>query len=210
VATATTGTTGSTGTTITDALRQTFRRAWWSLIIRGILAITLGVLILAKPFDSIQVFAIVIALWAIFAGITEIVQSIELKPYFSSWWALLLGGLISAAFGVAAFYYYPDLSLAFAVTWASFWLGLTGIMGIAVGVQQKKLGLPWGGVFTWGILSVAASIACWVSPPATLGAIMGLIAGFALVSGIALLVGAFQIKSKANQIEQFVRQPSPA
>jgi uncharacterized membrane protein HdeD (DUF308 family) len=195
---------------LTDTLKQTFRRGWWSLVIRGALALALGILILAKPFDSIAAFALVIAIWALFSGITEIVHAFELKPIFSSWWMLLLGGLISAGFGVAALYYYPILSLTFAVTWASFWLALTGIMGIAVAVQEKKMGIPWGWLFAWGILCVAASIACWLSPPATLGAIMGLIAGFAIVSGVALLVGAFRLRSVEEDVKHAVRQPTPA
>jgi len=195
---------------IGDTLKQATHRAWWSLVIRGILALVLGILILVKPFDSIAAFALVVAVWALVAGITEIVHAIDLKPFFSSWWMLLLGGLISAAFGVAALYYYPGLSLAFAVTWFSFWLGLSGILGIAGSLQQKKLGLPWGGVFAWGLLSLVASIACWVSPPATLGAIMGLIAAFAILGGIALLVGAFKLKSMEQDVKQAVRQPSPA
>jgi len=195
---------------LTDTLKQTFRRAWWSLVIRGALALALGILILAKPFDSIAAFALVIAIWALFSGITEIVHAIDLKPIFGSWWMLLVGGLISAGFGVAALYYYPALSIAFAVTWASFWLALTGIMGIAVAFQEKKMGLPWGWVFTWGIVCVAASVACWLSPPATLGAIMGLIAGFAIVSGIALLIGAFRLRSVEEDVKHAVRQPTPA
>src|SRR5262249_51401306 len=142
--------------------------------------LVLGILILVRPFDSIAAFALVIAIWALVAGITEIVHAFDLKPYFSSWWMLLLGGLISGAFGIAALYFYPALSLTFAITWVSFWLALTGILGIAVSMQEKKLGLQWGWTFTWGVLCLAASIACWLSPPATLGAIMGLIAGFAI------------------------------
>ena len=195
---------------LTDTLKQTARRTWWALVIRGLLGLALGILILVKPFDSIAAFALVIAIWALVAGITEIVHAFDVKPFFSYWWMLLVGGLISAAFGVAALYYYPGLSLAFAVTWASFWLLLTGIMGISVSFQQKKLGLPWGGVFTWGLLCVAAGIACWVSPPVTLGAIMGLIAGFAIFSGIALLVGAFKLRSLEGEVKQAVRQPTPA
>jgi uncharacterized membrane protein HdeD (DUF308 family) len=195
---------------LTDTIRQTLHRGWWSLVIRGALALALGILIFVKPFDSIAAFALVIAIWALFSGITEIVYSFELKPVLSSWWMLLLAGLISAAFGVAALYYYPGLSLAFAITWVSFWLGLSGILGIAVSLQQKKAGMPWGWVFAWGLVALVASIAAWVSPPATLGAIMGLIAGYAIVSGIVLLVAAFRLKSMAHDIKQAVRQPSPA
>jgi len=195
---------------VTDTLRQAFRRTWWALVIRGVLALALGIFILARPFDSVAVFALVIAIWALVAGITEIVHAIELKPLFGSWWMLLLAGLVSAAFGVAALYYYPGLSLAFAVTWVSFWLALSGILGIAAAMQQKKAGLPWGWVLTWGIVSLGASIVALVSPPATLGAIMGLIAGFAIVSGIVLLVGAFRVKSMVQDATQSLRQPSPA
>lgn len=195
---------------LTDTLRQGFQRAWWSLVIRGVLALVLGIFILAKPFDSIAAFALVIAIWALASGITEVAHAFALKPFFSSWWLLLLGGLISAGFGVAALYYYPGLSLAFAVTWASFWLALSGILGIMVAVQQKRMSLPWGWVFTWSVVCVAASILAWMSPPATLGAIMGLIAGYAIISGIALLVGAFRVKALGLEVKQAVRQPAPA
>jgi uncharacterized membrane protein HdeD (DUF308 family) len=195
---------------LTDTLRQAFQGAWWSLVIRGVLALVLGIFILAKPFDSIAAFALVIAIWALVSGITEIAHAFDLKPFFNSWWLLLLGGLISTGFGVAALYYYPGLSLAFAVTWTSFWLALSGIVGIVVAVQQKRMSLPWGWVLTWGVVCVAASIVAWMSPPATLGAIMGLIAGYAIISGIALLIGAFRVKSLGREVKQAVRQPAPA
>lgn len=195
---------------LSDSLKQAFRRTWWALVIRGLLAVALGVFILAKPLDSVAAFALVIAIWAIVAGITEIVHSLDLRPFFGSWWVLLLGGLVSVVFGVAALYYYPDLSLAFAVTWVSFWLMLSGILGITVSVRQRQAGLPWGWVFTWGLLSIAVSIVALASPPATLVAIMGLISAFAIVSGVTLLVGAFRLKSVAEGVSQAVRQPSPA
>src|SRR5262249_62202031 len=116
---------------LTDTVKQVVHRSWWSLVIRGVIALTLGILIIAKPMDSIAVFALLIAVWALFTGITEIVHAFDVKPFFSSWWMLLLAGVISTAFGVAAFYYYPNLSLAFAITWVSFWLSLSGIIGIA-------------------------------------------------------------------------------
>lgn len=195
---------------LADTVKQAYRQIWWSLVVRGLVAVALGVLILVKPFDSIAAFALVIAIWALFAGITEIVHAFDIRRFFGSWWLMLIGGLVSAAFGVAALMFYPTLSLAFAVSWASFWLGITGLLGIAGAMQQRRAGLPWGWVFFWGLTCVAASIAAWVSPPATLGAIMGLIAAFALVSGIALLVAAYRLKSIERGVRQVVHQPSTA
>lgn len=193
---------------LTDTLKKAFQRTWWALVIRGALAVAVGVLIVAKPFDSVAAFALVIAIWALANGITEIVHAIDLRNVFPSWWVLLLGGLVSAGFGAAALYYYPGLSLAFAVAWVSFWLSISGIFGIAVAVQQKKLDLPWGWTFTWGLICVAGGIAALVSPPATLVAIMGFMAGFAIVGGIALLIAAFRLRSMASDIRSTVRQPA--
>ena len=149
----------------TDALNQSFRRIWWSLVVRGLLALALGVLILVKPFDSIAAFALVIAIWALFSGITEIVHSFDVKP-FGSWWLMLLGGLVSAAFGAAALYFYPVLSLAFAVTWASSpGSALSGNLGAHGRRSAETCGTPWGWVFAWGLLSMAAAVAAWISPP---------------------------------------------
>jgi len=198
---------------LSDTLKQNYRRFWWSLVIRGLLALALGVLILARPFDSIAAFALVIAIWALFAGITEIVHSFEIKPYFGGWWMMLVSGLIGVVFGIAALYYYPTLSLAFAVTWVSLWLGFTGVMGLGAAVMQRRAGLPWGWTFFFGVVSVLAAVAALVNPPATLGAIMGLLAAFAIVSGLVLLIGAFRLRSLQNTVTQSVRsatQPSQA
>jgi len=161
----------------------------------GLLAIALGIFILVKPLESVAAFALVIAIWALVSGITEIMRSIDLRSVFSSWWLLLLAGLVSVGFGIAALCYYPGLSLAFAVTWVSLWLLLSGVIGIAVALQEKRLDLPWGWTLTWGVVCLAASVAALVSPPTTLAAILGFMAGFAIVSGSALLVGAFRLKS---------------
>jgi len=195
---------------LADTIKQAYRRIWWSLVVRGLVAVALGVLIILKPFDSIAAFALLIAIWALFSGITESVHAFDIRPFFGSWWLMLLGGLVSTAFGVAALVFYPALSLAFAVSWASFWLAMSGLLGIAGAMMQRRAGLPWGWVFVWGLVCLAASVAAWVSPPATLGAIMGLIAGYAVVSGVALLVAAYRLKSIERNVKQTIHQPSPA
>ena len=52
-------------------LQTTYRRAWWALALRGVFALLIGVYILWRPFDSIAVFALVIAWWALFSGVRD-------------------------------------------------------------------------------------------------------------------------------------------
>jgi hypothetical protein len=44
-----------------------------------------------------------------------------------------------------------------------------------------------------------------MNPPVTLAAIMGLIAGFAIVSGVVLLLGAFRLASARHELTDAMR-----
>ena len=189
----------------TDMIQAAYRRAWWALLIRGLLALALGVFILWRPMESIASFALVIAIWALFSGIVQIVHAFDLRALYDKWWLLLLSGVVSAAFGVAALYYYPGLSLAFAVVWVTWWLFLTGALAIYAAVVERRLSLPWGWTLTFGIVAIVAGIFALMYPPVTLAAIMGLIAAFAIVSGVVLLMGAFRLTSAKHEVIDAVR-----
>jgi uncharacterized membrane protein HdeD (DUF308 family) len=45
------------GEVLTDTLNQAFRRTWWAIVIRGLLALGLGIFILARPLESVAAFA---------------------------------------------------------------------------------------------------------------------------------------------------------
>jgi uncharacterized membrane protein HdeD (DUF308 family) len=190
-------------------LKNEFHRLRWSLGIRGLLAITIGIFILVKPIDSVAALAFLIAWWALFAGITEIVHAIELRHILGAWWLQLLGGLVSVGFGVAALYYYPGLSLVYAVTLVGLWLLMTGTFGVATVFRHRSADLPWGWGLAWGILSIAAGIFALAFPPATLAAILSFIAAFALLSGVALLMATFRLGSLENRAKH-ATHPAPA
>ena len=137
----------------TDLIRSAYRRAKWALVLRGVIALAIGVFILWRPMESIASLALVIALWAMFVGVVQIVHALELRAVLDRWWVLLLTGLVSLVFGIAAIYYYPGLSLAFAVVWFTWWLVVTGVLGIFGGLMEKKLGLSWVWTVGFGVLS---------------------------------------------------------
>ncbi len=180
---------------VLDDLKRAYRLGWWSLLLRGLFGVAVGVFILARPLDSVAAFALVIAFWAIFTGLTTTVHAFELKAVAQHWWIMLLSGLVGVGFGIAALVYYPGLSLTFAVVLVAWWLTISGAIGIYVAVMEKKLGLQWGWAAAFGVLSVVAGVFAILVPPVTLAAIMGLIAGFAIVSGLALIFGAFKVRS---------------
>lgn len=187
-----------------DLIRSTYRSVWWAFMLRGLFAIALGLVILWRPIESIAAFALVIAIWALFTGFIEIIHAFQLRTAFRQWWVMLLSGLISVGFGIAAFNYYPLLSLTFAVIWATWWLFLSGALALSAAMMERKMGVGWGRTLAFGVVAFVTGVVALMNPPATLAAIMGLIAGFALVSGIVLIIGAFKLSSLKSKLSQAV------
>jgi len=177
-----------------DDLKRLYRMTWWALLLRGLLGLAVGVFVLLRPLDSIAAFALVIAFWALFLGMVDIVHALQLRP-LGHWWVVLLGGLVGLAFGILALIYYPSLALTFAVVWASLWLMATGLLQLYAAYRLRRLGLDWGWWVVFGALGAVAGVGALFVPRVTLTAIMGLIAAFAIVSGIVSVVGAFKLRS---------------
>jgi len=185
-------------TPVLDDVKRLYHRTWWALVLRALLALVVGIFILARPLESVAAFALVVALWALFSGMVDVVHAVELAGVMKHWWILLLSGLVGVGFGILALVYYPVLSLSFAVLWVAWWLLISGILAIYAAFQHRKLGVQWGWTAAAGVLGIFASAYALLAPPITLAAIMGLIAVFAIVSGVALLVGAFKLRSDVH------------
>jgi len=180
---------------LSDDLHRAYNRMRWGLLVRGLIALALGFFIFARPLESVAAFALVIAIWALVTGIAQIIDGFELRSVLPHWWLLLVSGLVSTGFGIAALFYYPGLSLAFAVIWAAYWLAVSGFLGIYVALQERRMGAPWVWTLIFGVLSTLAGVYAIAAPPATLAVIMGLMAGFAIIGGVVLLLGFFKLTS---------------
>jgi len=191
-------------------ISQAVKRVWWALVIRGVLAIVLGIFIIARPMESVAALALVIAIWAVVQGVVSIAHAFDLRTVVPHWWLLFLSGLISTRIGVAALYYYPGLSLTFAVVWTAWWLMLGGIAGISVAVQERRVGMSWGWTMALGVLGVAVAVYAFMSPPVTLVALMALISAYAIIGGVVLLVGAYRLRTTADEISAAVRGAYPS
>ena len=187
---------------IADEIRAAYSRTKWSLILRGILGIVLGVLILARPFASLAAFALAIAVWAVVDGVVNIARSLMLNSVVRHWWVLLLAGLVGVLFGSAALFYYPTLSLTFAVVWVGFWLISSGAFTGYAALRERELGLPWGWTMAVGMLAIVCGALSFANPGATLASFMWFLAGFGIFGGIAMIVGAARLARFRRAVEQ--------
>ncbi len=90
--------------TLIAAIRNREQPRWWVLLLEGILGIVAGVLVLANPlfaFMTLPLFVLyIVAFWAIFTGVAEIIAAIQLRKEIEGEFWLGLSGLLSVIFGV--------------------------------------------------------------------------------------------------------------
>jgi uncharacterized membrane protein HdeD (DUF308 family) len=192
---------------ITDDLKSVYNRGKWALVVRGLFGIALGIFIIARPLDSVAAFALVIAIWALGDGIIRMVHAFDLRSVVPHWWVLLVAGLVSTLFGIAALYYYPALSLAFVVVWTALWLITAGVLGVYVAIQERNANVSWGWTMVVGLVAIAGGVLAVMYPGITLTGLISLIAAFGIVSGVALLIGAGKMQSFERDVSRAVRNP---
>jgi uncharacterized membrane protein HdeD (DUF308 family) len=71
----------------------------WALLIEGVIGIGAGVLTFAWPAITALTLLYVIALWAIFTGVFEIMAGGRLRKVIANEWLLLQSGVLSILFG---------------------------------------------------------------------------------------------------------------
>jgi uncharacterized membrane protein HdeD (DUF308 family) len=84
--------------TIVAGMADTTRR--WLLLTEGALGVVAGLIAFFWPGLTALVLLYVIAGWAIFTGVLEIMSAISLRREIDNEWMMILGGALSVLFGV--------------------------------------------------------------------------------------------------------------
>jgi uncharacterized membrane protein HdeD (DUF308 family) len=114
---------------------------WWVFLLEGLVGIAAGVAALIWPGLATVVLISIIAAWSVITGVFEIVGAIRLRREIDNEWLLMLGGLLSIAFGVLLVLYPAAAGLALIWMIGSFEI-VFGILLIALGFRLKNHELP--------------------------------------------------------------------
>ncbi|MGY3332607.1 uncharacterized membrane protein HdeD (DUF308 family) [Mesorhizobium sp. USDA 4775] len=117
----------------------------------------------------------------------------------SNWWAVALRGVVAIIFGIAAFAMPLVTMLSLVVVFAAFSL-IDGIFGIIMAVRGARRGEHWVWLLLNGILGIVSCAVAVLWPGITVLAFVFLVAAWALVSGIFMLISAFRLKIDHGRI----------
>jgi len=174
------------------------REPWWSLLLRGIFILILGILAFIWPGITLALLMIFFGAFVLVDGIFAVVISVRKRKDYKRWWLMLLGGLVGIVVGILIFFGPLFMALVMFYLIAA-WFLVIGIIGIVTAIKARTE-IPIGLPLTLGILSVCFGVAIFIIPHPMLLAMFWLIAAFAIIIGIFLIVTGIQTKklSKAT------------
>jgi uncharacterized membrane protein HdeD (DUF308 family) len=160
-------------------------RNWWAVLVRGILALILGLLmIFVPPIITVGILVIFIGAYLLVDGIFSIIAMISGKTPHR--WALLAEGIISILFGILVFVW-PLMTALVLLYVIAIWAIITGIVEIVYAALHWKQGTGRWLLLVAGIISIILGIIILVQPGAGILALVVFIEVYLILFGIMLI-----------------------
>lgn len=123
---------------IVDAIRHRGSAGMVSRIVLGAVSIVFGLIVLLWPGLSLEVLVVIVGIWAIVAGILQIVVSVGHRGASGSGWVWgLVAGILTVLFGVLVMIR-PGTGLITLIWILGVYALMFGIALIILGVQLRK------------------------------------------------------------------------
>ena len=184
---------GSEGLSSRPLLRH-LAEYWWLVLLRGIAAVVFGLLAFFMP--AIAGLSLVF-LWGAYTladGILSLWAGIAGKEAStgSRWW-LALTGLLGIAAGLIAFLA-PGLTATVLLIFIAVWSIAIGVMAIIGAIKlRKEIEGEWLLILS-GAFAIIFGILMFTRPASAALAVVWMIATFAIVFGIDMILLAFKLK----------------
>jgi uncharacterized membrane protein HdeD (DUF308 family) len=185
---------------IDSAAHDLFKRAWWAIALRGVLAIVLGIVMLTWPGITLGVFIAMLGVYLFFDGIFTMVAAFHASHEGQSWWPYLLEGLLSIGVGLLAFARPTAMALAVLVLVAIRAIVVGGVeIGTGISIRRATKTSPW---LLWlsGIASILFGVLLLRSPAYGLLALVWLAGVYTIVFGILLDAEAFRLRGVERRL----------
>jgi uncharacterized membrane protein HdeD (DUF308 family) len=176
------------------AVVETFRLNWWLLALRGLIAVVFGVLAFMWPHATLITLVLLFGAFALVNGILSLILAAKIPKGYPRVASLILGGLLGILAGLLTFIM-PGITALGLLILIAVWAIVTGIMEFVTAVRLRKIITNEWLLMLAGIASVAFGVILLLQPAAGALALIWLIATWAVVFGILLIIVAFRMRN---------------
>lgn len=177
-----------------NQLATILSRNWWVFLLRGLVAIAFGVLAWVQPAISLAALVLLFGAYTMADGILGVWAAIAGRKEDEHWWVLLLWGLLGIGVGVLTFLA-PGITALALLFYIAVWAIATGVLEIVAAIRlRKEIEGEWLLVLG-GLASVLFGVILMVQPGVGALSLIWLIATYAIVFGILLVLLAFKVRT---------------
>lgn len=170
---------------------------WWTLLLRGILALVFGVLCFVYPGLTLIVLTMLFGAYALVDGIFAVVAAVSAPKGQARWWVTLVEGIAGIIFGVLAFIV-PGITALWLLYLIALWAIITGIFKILAAIRlRKQITSEWLLVLG-GVASILFGVLIAVMPGAGALALIFWIGAYSVVFGILLIVLSLRLRKYSS------------
>ena len=177
-------------------LLHTLSRYWWLILLRGIAFIVFGVLAFMWPGLTLATLVLFYGAFAMVDGVLALAHAITGGGEMGSRWWLVLVGVAGIAAGIVTFMW-PGLTALLLLVFIATWAIVLGVFQIAGAIRlRKEIDNEWTLILS-GALSVGFGLVLLAAPGAGAVGLIWVIASYAVVFGVLLVMLAFRLKKHA-------------
>jgi uncharacterized membrane protein HdeD (DUF308 family) len=183
----------------TSRLTAILSKAWWALLLRGLVAIVFGALTLFQPGISLAALLFVFGVYALADGLLGVWTAISGRSDHDDWWVLFLGGLIGVVVGILTFVV-PGITALGLLFYIAIWAIVTGVLQILAAVRlRKEIQGEWLLILA-GLASVVFGVVLMSRPEAGALAVLWLVGMYAIILGVILVFLAFRVRNFSRKV----------
>src|ERR1700754_4807568 len=182
---------------------QLLQHLWKSTMISGLLAVVLGVVILAWPGKSIIVASVLLGIYLVLSGIAQVIFAFSLHVSAGSRILLFVSGAASLILAVLAFRHFGQ---GYAVLLLGIWMGVgfvfRGVATTVTAISDPILpGRGWAIFF--GVITMLAGIIVLGYPFDSLVTLTLVIGIWLIIIGVMEIISSFGIRSDQKKLNEF-------
>jgi uncharacterized membrane protein HdeD (DUF308 family) len=189
--------------TITRDDVETIAKAWWLLLVAGLMSVVIGVVILEVDWTA-KSLAFVIGIVLIVRGIFDaLTPSMDGAP--RSW--SMGSGVLSILVGVVMIAW-PEPTLHVIAVIIGAWLLLVGIVEIVGAIANHRTLPMWGLALFVGIITTGIGLWALRRPSQTIEVIIVLVGIWSILIGALEIVAAFEVKRMPKDFDKMMASSS--
>jgi uncharacterized membrane protein HdeD (DUF308 family) len=174
-------------------------RSWWVLLVRGLIAIAFGIVAWFRPGLSLAALVLLFGAYILADGILGVWSAISGRKEHDDWGLLLVWGLVGVAVGIMTLVA-PGITAIALLFYVAAWAIATGVLEIVAAIRlRKEMQGEWL-LILGGIASVALGVLLMARPGAGVLTLVWLIAAYAVIFGILLVILAFNVRSFGRRL----------